>query len=285
MIAIKRNNGAVYWLDAVLSFTESYSSTVTKHQIEDGSSISDHIISDNARFTISGVVSGCDFAGGVDKLSLSFDEADALGIKSEPNARPLTGLVTIGSSLSNPLIKLLPDSVRQFIGGDSAPEVSMGQVIGSPSTFNVKEEFKKFVNGFPVKDSKGNDLVVKETVTIIEFDNKFRHKNIYKDCVCTSLNFNETADNGDAVYPEMSFEQVRFVKLIKTKLPTNVSNSIKNQSSEKVTKGNQPSKEESTSSKVVGDPAKDVTDQKANSREFKSTAAKIADATIERVNR
>lgn len=284
MIAIKRNNGAVYWLDAVLSFTESYSSTVTKHQIEDGSSISDHIISDNAKFTISGVVSGCEYATGVTMFDFPSDEAASLTITSQPNSRDLVTPLLIGSSQSNPLIKLLPDSIRQFVGDDSPPEVYMGTLLDINPSFNTKEEFKKFVNGFPVIDGKGNEFVVKETVTIIEFDSKFKHKQIYENCVCTSLSFNETPDSGDAVYPEMSFEQVRFVKLLKTKLPTSVASSIKNQSSEKVTKGNQPAKEETTSPKTVGDPAKDVTDQKGAAREFKSSAADIKDAGAARTN-
>lgn len=244
MIAIKRSNGDLYWLDAVLSFSESFASTVTKHQIEDGSSISDHIISENAKFSISGVVSGSEFSGRVDFFSTSSETLAELEVQRQINANVTPTSLTIGSPLTNPIVKLLPDSVRQFLNSDKAPSVTMGIPV-DPVSVDMKKELVKLVNGFPYVDGKGNTFTVKESVTIVEFDVGYKVVRTYPNCVCTSLSFKEDANSGDAIYPEMSFEQVRFVKLLTTKLPANVASAIKTQASEKNNKGKQGSKSSS----------------------------------------
>src|SRR5690606_36832671 len=84
----------------------------------------------------------------------------------------------------------------------------------------------------------------KQVVTLMEFDTDFTVKNLFDNCVCTSLSFAQDPESGDAIYPQMSFEQVRFVELMKTTFPTKrISSDVKNSDSEKAQKGKQPAKE------------------------------------------
>lgn len=242
MIALKLESGDVVWMDAVLSFSESYSASVTKHQIESGSSISDHIVEDNAKFSISGVVTEVDFCKTFDLQKISQDVV--------PNQENIKNLefqptqVIIGSSQQNPLVKLLPDSVRQFIGSDSPPEVVMGAVAFQRNPLSVYETLKSVVNGFTEITSDRKTIKRKQVVTLMEFNTDFTVKNFFDNCVCTSLSFSQDPESGDAVYPQMSFEQVRFVELMATTFPTNrISTSVKNKGSDKSQKGNQPAKE------------------------------------------
>jgi len=241
MIALKLESGDVVWMDAVLSFSESYSASVTKHQIESGSSISDHIIQDNARFTISGVVSFIDFNKTIDFLQIPIDAlpdtSNYTGLEFQPSE------VQIGSPLSNPLTKLLPDSIRQFVGNDSPPVVTMGQTFPG-KTVSVEEILKSVANGFTEVMPDNRIVKRKQMVSLIEFNANLTVKNIFDNCVCTSLSFNQSPDSGDAIYPEMSFEQVRFVTLMSTTFPKNkIKSEIKNKAGEKEQKGNQPVEE------------------------------------------
>ena len=242
MIALKLESGDVVWMDAVLSFSESYSSSVTKHQIESGSSISDHIIQDNAKFSISGVVSFVDFNKTFDFTRIPIDAIPDSSNYTNLEFQPT--IVKIKTPQTNPLTKLLPDSIKQFIGNDSPPDVLMGTLAFEKSSVSVYKTLKNIANGFTELTSDGRIVTRKQVVSIIELNTDFTVKNLFDNCVCTSLSFAQDPESGDAIYPQMSFEQVRFVELMKTTFPTNrISSDVKNKGSEKAQKGNQPAKE------------------------------------------
>lgn len=242
MIALKLESGDVVWMDAVLSFSESYSSSVTKHQIESGSSISDHIIQDNAKFSISGVVSFVDFNKTFDFTRIPVDAIPDSSNYTNLEFQPT--IVKIKTPQTNPLTKLLPDSIKQFIGNDSPPDVLMGTLAFEKSSVSVYETLKSIINGFTEVTADRKTIKRKQVVSLIEFDTDFTVKNLFDNCVCTSLSFAQDPESGDAIYPQMSFEQVRFVELMKTTFPTNrISSDVKNKGSEKAQKGNQPAKE------------------------------------------
>ena len=243
MIALKLESGDVVWMDAVLSFSESYSASVTKHQIESGSSISDHIIQDNARFTISGVITNVDFNRTFDFSNIPTDSVNSEGFEVNMLSRQ-PDQIQIKTPQTNPLVKLLPDSVRQFVGNDSPPEVIMGTTMIGADVITSEDTLKGMINGFREVDERGNVRQIRELVTIIEYDPDFSVRNFFDNCICTSLSFNQSPDSGDAIYPQVSFEQVRFVTLMSTTFPKNkIKSEIKNKAGEKEQKGNQPAKE------------------------------------------
>jgi hypothetical protein len=239
MIALKLESGDVVWMDAVLSFSESYSASVTKHQIESGSSISDHIIQDNARFTISGVITNVDFNRTFDFSNIPTDSVNSEGFEVNMLSRQ-PDQIQIKTPQTNPLVKLLPDSVRQFVGNDSPPEVIMGTTMIGADVITSEDTLKGMINGFREVDERGNVRQIRELVTIIEYDPDFSVRNFFDNCICTSLSFNQSPDSGDAIYPQVSFEQVRFVTLMSTTFPKNkIKSEIKNKAGEKEQKGNQ----------------------------------------------
>ena len=60
--------------------------------------------------------------------------------------------------------------------------------------------------------------------------------------VLTNITFRETPDTGYALYCDFSLEQVSFVNLKQTQIPTDVQSSLKNKASSKSSKGKQDSK-------------------------------------------
>ena len=62
IIVIKEQASSdIITLSCVTSFDESYTGSVSSHPIESGSTITDHVTSDNDKFKVSGVVSDYDF--------------------------------------------------------------------------------------------------------------------------------------------------------------------------------------------------------------------------------
>lgn len=256
MIAIKRPNGDLIWLDAVLSFQESYSSSVTKHQIESGSSISDHTIRNNPTFSLSGVVSAVEFNGGPNAIEVFGRTPDWLGVGVDFGADFEPGYVHIGTALSNPLMKLLPDSLRQYIGSDSTPNVEMGISVGGTSLKEIKDVLVAMNRGFTKYDEKRkiyyNDI---ELLTLVEFDSSMNFVQGFYNCICTGVTFTQDPESGDAIYPQMSFEGVRFVQLTKTVLPASVVNSLKPKAADKAQKGAETPKSAGTTGTGAGNAA------------------------------
>ncbi len=58
---IQRANGTIIYFDTAESVVKSFPSKVTQHPIEDGSDISDHIISQPKKITVNGVISDASF--------------------------------------------------------------------------------------------------------------------------------------------------------------------------------------------------------------------------------
>ena len=278
MIALKLESGDVVWMDAVLSFSESYSSSVTKHQIESGSSISDHIIQDNAKFSISGVVSFVDFNKTFDFTRIPTDAIPDSSNYTNLEFQPT--IVNIKTPQTNPLTKLLPDSIKQFIGNDSPPDVLMGTLAFEKSSVSVYETLKSIINGFTEVTADRKTIKRKQVVSLIEFDTDFTVKNLFDNCVCTSLSFAQDPESGDAIYPQMSFEQVRFVELMKTTFPTNrISSDVKNEGSEKAQKGNQPAKEYDIPPGIAAPAKTEATSSQERAKELKSDSSILKDLT------
>ena len=256
-IAIKRDNGTVIWLDAVLSFRETYSGSVTKHPIESGANISDHIIEDNASFSIEGVVSGVEWHNGPVHGGASennspeeggfFDIEDipeatisALGMQDSVNLPQNVGFVSISKQKSNPLISLLPDSIRQFLDqNDTPPTVTMGVVTEFNNIDATKQALIDLNRGFV---SGQNSNRIKESVTIVEFDADWRILKSYENCVCIGVDFKEDSSTGEAIYPSLTFEQVRWVNVSTTTLPENVAVAMQAKASDLEDKGKQEPK-------------------------------------------
>ena len=258
-VAIKREKGDLIWIDAVVQFGRTFASSVTKHPIETGAFVSDHTIIENPILTISGVISDVDF--NLQRPTISESDKLAKGWKTKQfeNNVPIPDNAVEVSSDNNVFKRFLPESVSQFF-----PE--------QPVTVTVNTETRP-----KTTEALENDLIeirtMKERVDLVEFDGG-RIKKVWKNCVLTSLAFQEDENSGDALWPDMTFEQVTYALSVNVTIPQQVQKEIKNKVATTAGKGNQSTtKQEST----VGDPKSSTTNFSRNTSGDISAAANTSD--------
>lgn len=176
IIVIKEQSTSdIITLSCVTSFDESYTGGVSSHPIESGSTITDHVTSDNDKFKVSGVVSDYDFLNPSKDLAL---EDVSLSKEGFPDASRSELTASFANGLLNTYGYFIPDKYRA-------------------------EYIKR-----RLIDIRKNSLLV----TILEYPDSgelVQHTN----CILTSLSFKEDENTGYAVYPEMAFEKINVVQV------------------------------------------------------------------------
>ncbi|MBH3367879.1 hypothetical protein I5R92_11340 [Pseudomonas carnis] len=208
-IAIRRKNGDILWFDAIEGFDEVLTATTTKHPIGSGAFVTDHIIKDNPRFTLRGILSDADFNYNRPQMSdynsslatAGLQQADAYfpaPDKQYVNNTPTNSPVSINSN-TNTFKKYLPDSIAQYKTTE-IPEV-------------VVTEQPKVKAAAAVRMDLVTIMQEKEEFTVVDFDASLI-KRSWEHCVLTGLSFSENADGGDAqaLFPVMQIEQVRYAE-------------------------------------------------------------------------
>lgn len=209
---IMRANKEVIFFDAITNLTETYSGSVTKHPLSNGSLITDHTIIENPRFTVSCVLSDADFnisrpilSGGVggapDQRLLdnpytpgvfSYD-SNAYKQKQYQNNTETVYPVTITEKAT--INKILPEVIAQFTK-DTIPEAYVTPQEKAKSAKAVKQNLIDMWRS-------------REVFTFLEFSDSVA-TNTYSNCVFTNVGFKEDATTGDGVFPDLAFEQVTF---------------------------------------------------------------------------
>lgn len=197
-VAIQRKDSGLIWFDAVLQLNRSLSGSVSQHPLEDGTVITDHTTIDNERFTISGVLSDADFNNSrptLDTRNLKVSN------KQWINNTPVNGGV-FSTQFSNVFVNdpsafgaTLPEFLDQFIA-EQRPTVIVTGITKVKPAVTVANELIEMFNGREVFDI----LDFREGVLVA----------IYNNCVMTSLSFNEDSGTGDAVFPEIAIERVKY---------------------------------------------------------------------------
>ena len=94
IIVIKEQASSdIITLSCVTSFDESYTGSVSSHPIESGSTITDHVTSDNDKFKVSGVVSDYDFLNPSKDLATKKEGYDDGYLRSAVTASFANGLL------------------------------------------------------------------------------------------------------------------------------------------------------------------------------------------------
>lgn len=94
IIVIKdQTSSDIITLSCVTSFDESYTGSVSSHPIESGSTITDHVTSDNDKFKVSGVVSDYDFLNPSKDLATKKEGYDDGYLRSAVTASFANGLL------------------------------------------------------------------------------------------------------------------------------------------------------------------------------------------------
>jgi hypothetical protein len=225
-------SGFIY-LDAVTAYSQDYRGQVTKHPVDSGASITDHFVKENPIFTISGVVSGTDLSG------IPWTITDQEGNKPI-NAQEQPVSISLNSSASG-LLQYLPDSIGQFLSL-STPSVEVFGNTRTDLTYEivVKDLLKDVLSGIkynPTKDKVESHIQI---IDLYEFD-KSNIRDIISDLVITSFRIREDQDTGDALFLDLTLEQVTFATLEKVEIPQDVQDGLKKKVVPKKKKTNAPS--------------------------------------------
>jgi hypothetical protein len=211
---IKTQNNDVILFDSILSFSESYQGSVTSHPVEDGSKISDNVITENLKMKIQGVVTDYNFwnplkdAANVAVPGYDYNRTSAMGL-ADSNGSPALSDAPIPNDYAgkdneiNTSVKASMDAVRKRLIA-----IQRGKEIITVLAYIVRE-----------KDS------------LIES---------YENCVITDLSFDTSPDGGYAIYPNISIEQVNVVKVKVTQVDKDniTENKLANQAGGTAGKGN-----------------------------------------------
>jgi len=226
-------NGFFIYFDAVTAYTQNYSGSVTKHPIDTGASVVDHFIKDNPTITISAVVTGVDVSTGSVNISGSDGER-------ANNAREAPSTVSVAGTDDSFLSSIIPNSIRQFLP-QNQPEVILDDFRGSVVE-QVKAALRELVIGTETDPATGDEVSKINLVHLYEYNGTFLNRVVY-DLVVTNVSFSENADSGDALYCELTLEQVKFVGLRREAIPQEFTESMSAQSAPKESQGKQDSTE------------------------------------------
>lgn len=197
-VAIQRKDSGLIWFDTVLQLNRALSGSVSQHPLEDGTVITDHTTIDNEKFTISGVLSDADF--NIARPTLDARNPEIVS-KQWINNTPVNGDV-FSTQFSNVFISdpttfgaVLPEFVSQFLT-EQRPSVVVTGVSKVKPALTVANELIEMFNKREVFDV----LDFREGVLVAVYDN----------CIMTGLSFNEDSSSGEAIYPEISIERVKY---------------------------------------------------------------------------
>lgn len=213
--------GGFIYFDAVVAFSQSYKGSVTKHPISTGGNISDHFIRENPSFTLAVVMSSVDISNS--PYNLMDEDGD------QPfNTRKAPTAVSVNSTDQSSLTKYIPDSIGQFLS-ERTPDIVMDDARENTNQ-SVEELLTSLITGSGYNLITGLPQVTIREVTLYETDSVVLKKKLPTDTgslVVTSVGFREDANTGRAVYCDLTLEQVTFVELKKTALPTDVRTRLK----------------------------------------------------------
>ena len=195
----------LFYINATERYEITYQNRVTKHPLDSGASITDHVVMENPVFTIQGVISGVD----VDLVYSQIYE-ESLGDKPM-NVRPTPSQTTITKD-ENKFAKFIPDIVGQFLksggyniqfsGSDEDADTLQRSVLELVVNTMTKITYSK------VRNRYFNSVV---PVTLYELNEMRQLAKVHRDLVITSFNIKEDPESGTALFFNMTLEQYRRV--------------------------------------------------------------------------
>ena len=196
--------GFIYF-DAVTSLRESLTGTVSQFPIDGGGTISDHFTANNPQWTFSAVISGVDIS--YKARSVLDDNPDNSLSSGRENAPDIVQI----KSKNNAIIKFVPDIVGQFFK-PSKPEI----VMSAQSTETVEEVKRVLRDGFKYPSP----------VTLFEYELGNLRKKAVTNLIMTSIDFNEDADSGDALFCDITLEQITITSTKTAPIPEGISKAL-----------------------------------------------------------
>ena len=211
------------YMDAVTLYTQSYTGQVTRHPVDTGGVITDHFVKDNPKFTIQAVITGVD-------ISTNTYLLQDLNGNFPYNTNPAPTPVSVNSTDNSVLRKFIPSSIGQFLF-DSSPDIQM-QNARVDVMNQVREFLINLMSGVKFNEKTQQFDSNIQIVNLYEYEKTFLSR-VVNNLVLTNITFDERPDTGDALYCNMSFEQVTFTTLKKIQIPKTTSSLTKKASSKK----------------------------------------------------
>lgn len=198
----------VIYFDAITRITETYSSAISKHPLSNGGLITDHTTRENPKYSISGVLSDADF--NINRPSsitaipaFSFDtgdhvSTDANGLyvtRDKQYKNSLQTVTPVQITSKDSMNRLLPEVIAQFTR-DSIPTAVVTPQSKAKTSKAVKDQLINMWRNceeFQVCEILGG-------LTVTSFS----------PCVFTNVVFEENAQTGDGIFPELTFEEVSY---------------------------------------------------------------------------
>lgn len=227
------NNAGMVYFDAITASSQSYKGQVTSHPVDGGGNITDHFIRENPIFQFSGIITGTDLSS---SSFLIKDEAggSAFNAKQEPISVSVT-------NAGSKLLQFLPVSIGQFLDKQDA------NLVFDPETrtdlqyeIACRDLIVNLIQGiYYNKETQQLENKI-NLIDLYEFDD-VNIRRITNNLVITSFNVNETPESGDALFFDITLEQVEFATLRKEALPEDVKRELQPKISSKKNKGRQDS--------------------------------------------
>jgi len=220
MIAIKSQQGDVVFFDVITRYSQGFNSQVTKHPVDGAGTISDHVIQQNPKISLSGIISGADF--NESKPQLNSEQRNRLQVgASVIDANTIASVINIKSD--DGALNFLPGSVSQFTSSSAPTIENLSDGRGSEKDVFVKlkgySDRKEAVNIYEFDD-------VGDGMTIVDELPEKPSQRVY----ITGISKDETAQQGDALTVKMSFEVVTITTLQRAIVPENTAPEVRAQS-------------------------------------------------------
>ena len=226
------NGGGFIYLDAVTAYSQNYRGKPTAHPIDAGGTITDHFIKSNPTFRVSAAISGVDISTGTYLIQ------DLEG-NSPYNAERPPSAVTVNSTDQSVLSKFLPNSINQFLS-DATPDIFIDQARPDLRQ-QIRDALISLTSGEVLDQETGRFQPDIKLLQLYEYDG-VKLTRVINRLVMNELVFRETPESGNGLFCDFNFEQVSFVNLKQTEIPTDVQSSLKKKASTKASKGKQDSK-------------------------------------------
>lgn len=199
-------SGAIYF-DAVTQYSKNLSGRVTEHPLEAGASITDHFISSNPKYDITGFISSVDFSNIPSVLLLDGEGV----INNSPQPSPVS-VQDIGA-----LRRFIPGVLDQFFG-QTSPSIQMERSERMNYKLSIENFFEILMSGLSYNEKRKKWENRMTTATLYELQGSTAIKPI-PDLVVVSVRVEEDEETGDSLPLSISLEKVNFVTLEKAEAP------------------------------------------------------------------
>lgn len=217
--------GAIYF-DAVTQYSRDYSGKVTEHPLEAGALVTDHYVSNNPKFSISGVISNVDFSNIPSQITVNGESV------INNNKQPSPVKVTDMSGIR----KYVPGVLDQFFGR-TMPIVEMDNDERVNFKYYIEDFFAQLLAGLYWNQKRQKYENRMTTAILWEVDSKGVPVRPLGDLVCTACQINEDEETGDAMILSVNLEQVIFVTSEKAQAPKPRKGPVARKAEEKKDKG------------------------------------------------